>query len=114
MAPQLTRMKALAARFDLRCRARAISSLPVPVSPRMRTVASDGATFATCFSTCRMDSQEPTNLLKHRGAVNFLAQSNVLVLETLFNDLAILDVGPRGIPSFDAPLLVPHGIKAEM
>src|ERR1700733_952519 len=54
------------------------------------------------------------NFLKHRGAINFLAQSNVLVLEPLFNDFAILDVGPRGIPLFDAPLVVPHGIKAEM
>src|SRR5579883_1099219 len=29
--------------------ARAISSLPVPVSPRIRTVASVGATVSTCF-----------------------------------------------------------------
>ena len=48
IAAQLTRTKALSARFDLRCSARAISSLPVPVSPRMRTVESDGATFSTC------------------------------------------------------------------
>ena len=52
--------KALVARFDLRCSARAISSLPVPVSPRIRTVESDGATFSTCFSTWRMGLQEPT------------------------------------------------------
>src|SRR5207244_6331004 len=31
--------------------ARAISSLPVPVSPEIRTVDSVGATFATCAST---------------------------------------------------------------
>ena len=32
--------------------ARAISSLPVPVSPWMSTVESVGATISTCWSTC--------------------------------------------------------------
>ena len=32
--------------------ARAMSSFPVPVSPRMRTVASLGATVSTCARTC--------------------------------------------------------------
>jgi hypothetical protein len=54
------------------------------------------------------------NFLKHREAINFLAQRNVLVLEALLSHLAILDVCPRGIPPCDTPLVVPHGIKAEM
>src|SRR5882672_7693038 len=37
-----------------------MSSLPVPVSPRRRTVASVGATFATWASTARKDADEPT------------------------------------------------------
>ena len=40
----------LAARTDRVKRPR-ISSLPVPVSPRIRTVASVGATVSTCFKT---------------------------------------------------------------
>jgi len=38
IAAQLTRMKARLARFDRLWMARATSSLPVPVSPRMSTV----------------------------------------------------------------------------
>src|SRR5437016_486147 len=40
--------------------ARAINSLPVPVSPRMSTVESVGDTFETCDSTRRSTSDEPT------------------------------------------------------
>src|SRR5258708_7355691 len=42
--------------------ARAISSLPVPVSPKMRTVESVRATFDTCLSTIRSGSEEPAIL----------------------------------------------------
>src|ERR1700674_5162470 len=40
--------------------ARAINSLPVPVSPWIRTVESVGATLETCANTLRSDSEEPT------------------------------------------------------
>src|SRR5919201_1678427 len=40
--------------------ARAISSFPVPVSPKMSTVASVSATFSTCASTRRSAAEEPT------------------------------------------------------
>src|SRR5262245_7360392 len=40
--------------------ARANSSLPVPVSPRTRTVASVGATISTCWSASRSGGLSPT------------------------------------------------------
>src|SRR5229473_6374212 len=40
--------------------ARAISSLPVPVSPKIRTVETVGATFSTCARTRRSGAEEPT------------------------------------------------------
>ncbi|MBA1331509.1 hypothetical protein QQ73_10260 [Candidatus Endoriftia persephone str. Guaymas] len=42
------------------CRARATSSLPVPDSPRISTVASVGATFSMRRQTSRIASQLPT------------------------------------------------------
>jgi hypothetical protein len=46
IAAQFTRMKARPARFERLWMARAINSLPVPVSPRMSTVVSATATRA--------------------------------------------------------------------
>jgi hypothetical protein len=44
IAPQLSAMKGPRARADSRCTASAASSLPVPLSPVMKTVAIDRAT----------------------------------------------------------------------
>src|SRR5882762_9283773 len=60
IAAQFTRMKARFERLDRLCIARAISSLPVPVSPKTKTVESVGATFETWISTWRNGSEEPT------------------------------------------------------
>ena len=49
------------------CIARAISSFPVPVSPCTSTVASVGATVATCSSTLCSASLLPTMSLKWRS-----------------------------------------------
>ena len=46
------------------CRARAISSLPVPVSPQIMTVESVGATVSTSFSTRRKAALSPTTSAK--------------------------------------------------
>src|ERR1700721_2407009 len=51
MAAQFTPINALSARFDRLWIARAINSFPVPVSPRIRNVESEGATFAIWLST---------------------------------------------------------------
>jgi hypothetical protein len=50
-AAQLTLIKGFSARALLECRALAISSLPVPLSPVIKTVASVGATRATFAMT---------------------------------------------------------------
>ena len=46
IAAQLTRMKGLSLRLLFSCSARAISSLPVPLSPVSRTVLGVSATFS--------------------------------------------------------------------
>src|SRR5580704_10392164 len=46
IAAQFTPMNARSARLDRLWIARAISSFPVPVSPKIKTVESEGATFA--------------------------------------------------------------------
>ena len=56
MAAQLTATKGRSARTLLRCRARATSSLPVPVSPSTSTVASLSAARPMRLKTCRMAS----------------------------------------------------------
>jgi hypothetical protein len=50
MAAQLIAMKRDRERGDMSCNARATSSLPVPDSPRISTVADVGATFSTVRS----------------------------------------------------------------
>src|SRR6266850_1301706 len=60
IAAQLTRMNARLPRLERLWIARATSSLPVPVSPWIRTVESVGATFAICANTVRSASEEPT------------------------------------------------------
>ena len=62
MAPQLTRMNGPAARGERLWIIRAISSLPVPVSPRMRTGASDLATSPTRSKTARKPESVPTTV----------------------------------------------------
>ena len=51
MAAQLTLTNAWSFRALTRWMARAISSLPVPVSPRIKTLASVAATVSTSFTT---------------------------------------------------------------
>ena len=60
MAAQLTRMNARVARCDFLWMARAISSLPEPVSPRIKTVESVAATLSTSVSTRRRGRDDPT------------------------------------------------------
>src|SRR5580692_11374658 len=46
------------------------------------------------------------DLLKHRETIDFFAQHNVLVLEALLSQFAILDVCSRSIPAHEASLFV--------
>ena len=59
MAAQFTFTKVWSRRALMLWMARAMSSLPVPVSPRIRTVESVGATMATCFRTFFSAALEP-------------------------------------------------------
>src|SRR5690606_8866818 len=60
IAPQLIRRNGPRARRDRECTARATTSLPDPVSPRINTGASDRATWATCSMTARSPVSAPT------------------------------------------------------
>ena len=59
MAPQLMVTKGPLARGDRLCSSRAISSLPVPVSPVISTEMSVPATFCTLRNTSCMRGEEP-------------------------------------------------------
>ena len=59
-AAQLTGTNGLVARGPLRCRARAQTSLPVPVSPEMSTVHSTSAARKACCATRRIERLWPT------------------------------------------------------
>ena len=59
-APQLIGTKGISARRLWSCSARATSSLPVPVSPRISTVESVGATLAIRRRTVAMPGESPT------------------------------------------------------
>src|SRR5579864_8357516 len=54
----------------------------------------------------------PDNLFKHRGLVDFLAQSGNFLLQFLLSLLAIFDIGTSNIPADDLPLVVAHRIVA--
>ena len=60
IAAQFTLTKACLARADRLWIALAISSLPVPVSPVIKTVESVGATFDTRDNTARKAGEVPT------------------------------------------------------
>ena len=93
--------------------ARATSSLPVPVSPVIRTVESVGATLDTRESTVCRGARSSDDLLEHRCLVDFFAQRDVLVLEPLLGLLAILDIGRGDIPTREASLFIPQRVIAE-
>ncbi len=70
-APQLTATNGAAARALRSCRYRATSSLPVPVSPVMRTVASVGATCSSRVSSSRERGSSKTSArARYDGASN--------------------------------------------
>jgi len=62
--------------------ARAISSFPVPVSPRTSTVATVGATVSTCASTARRRALSPADLSE-----GVLGADLALEVETLLREL---------------------------
>src|SRR2546422_5819084 len=89
--------------------ARAINSLPVPVSPRMSTVESVGDTFETCDSTRRSTSDEPT-ISSNMDDRTMSSQRERLVAQSVFAAPAILDVGTRRVPANDVSSFVSQRI----
>ena len=61
-AAQFTLMKAASLRGLRKWMARAIASLPVPLSPRSSTVAREGAAWCTSTNTCCIGLDSPTTL----------------------------------------------------
>ena len=74
--PVLTETKAAAARGDASCRACARSDLPVPFSPVMRTLASDGPTRASTCSTGCMAGERATSGGAPRGRSSAFSASS--------------------------------------
>ena len=64
--------------------ARAISSLPVPVSPSKRTVESLGATVSTSSRTCFSAGLLPDDLLEAHLAADFFFEIELLLGELVF------------------------------
>ena len=64
MAPQFTATKGFMARSDAPCMARAITSLPTPLSPRISTGMVDLAARSPIRLTCCMGAESPIRSLK--------------------------------------------------
>src|SRR5579864_2772358 len=50
------------------------------------------------------------DLLEHRGFVDFLAQGDVFLLESLLGGLAIVDIGTGDIPAGDLSLVIANWV----
>src|ERR1700688_192498 len=86
--------------------ARAISSFPVPVSPRISTVESVAATLSTAFKTFRRDGADPTISSNIEECVSAVSRP-------LFDSLAIIDVGSRRIPAHQMSLFVAERVVTD-
>jgi hypothetical protein len=83
----------------------AMSSFPVPVSPRIKTVESVAATLSTAFKTFRRDGEEPT-ISSNRGVIYVFTKGNVFVFRSVFSAPAIINVGSRRIPAHQTSMFV--------
>src|ERR1700730_2996123 len=59
------------------------------------------------------DGRRSDDLLEHRCLVYLFTQGDVLMLESLFSQFAIVDIGRRDIPTRDASLFIAERIAAE-
>src|SRR5580658_3247019 len=88
--------------------ARATSSLPVPVSPVIRTLESVGATLEMRESTFFKAAEVPT-ISSNIASLSISARNAMFFLEALLGLFEFVDIRPRGVPSRDAPVFVRHG-----
>ena len=84
IAAQFTLIKAWPARCEPLWMARAISSLPVPVSPVISTVESVGATFTMLRKDSFQGGRGSHDLFKHEDLINLLPQDHILVMKAVF------------------------------
>ncbi|MDT4855595.1 hypothetical protein FQZ97_899560 [compost metagenome] len=78
MAPQLTAMNGRLARGLARWIARASTSLPVPLSPRSSTLASDWATMRASASRSAMRLERLTISARHCSSAGWLGLAGAL------------------------------------
>src|ERR1700722_18409952 len=89
-----------------------MSSLPVPVSPVIRTVESVGD-FGNSGKYGLQRPRCADNFLEHRCLVDFFSQGNVFVLKSLLCLFAILDVGISDVPARDPSFSVSKRVELE-
>src|SRR5579862_1732166 len=51
------------------------------------------------------------DLLEHRGPVDFIAESNIFLLQLLFSPLEVFDIGTRNVPTKDLSLVIANWIE---
>src|SRR3989442_9822947 len=79
-----------------------------PVSPRMSTVESVGATLATCASTRRRAVDDPTISSNIDERSMSSRSARVLVVDPLFGLFPVMDIRTGDIPSNHVPLFIPE------
>src|SRR4029077_14294934 len=63
--------------------------------------------FGDARENTLQSGRRSNDLFKHRGFVDFFTQSDVFLLESLFNPFAVVDVNTRDIPTADlSPLVI--------
>src|SRR5713101_7373766 len=96
-------MNARWARADRLWMARAINSFPVPVSPKIKTVESEGATLVTCRNTLRNDSEEPT-MSSNIDSRSICSRNARFSFRVVLGFDPVIDIGSRRIPASKLPL----------
>src|SRR6266436_9518976 len=106
IAAQFTATKARAERGERLWMARAMSSLPVPVSPVISTVRIRRRHLGHVRQNCPKRRRGADDLLEHRRAIDLFAQREVLASDAVFGPLAVVDVGSCRIPADDIAVVV--------
>jgi hypothetical protein len=88
-----------------------MSSLPVPVSPVIRTVESVGPTLAIRERTAFKGLDVPTISSNVEALSISSRRATFLLLKFLFGSLALIDIRKRNIPTHDLSLVVVQRIE---
>ena len=99
MAEQLSAMKGLSLRGDRLWMARATTSLPVPLSPLMTTLAVEGETFFTSSKTFCMAGPEPIMSVPGASAASRRRRSCTSRMVSFFSSARSSTIRSRGTSS---------------